>query len=758
MKPLAGLVVVERTGSVAGAYCAKLFADRGAMVTSVGPSNLTRHQQAYYYDAIERSPSGDLTTLDVAGIDVLIESSAPAPLVPIDLPDGAAANHLTRVQISPFGSHGERAHWLGTDLVDYAISGHSYLYGHPDREPLKGPPDQPAVAAGIYGFIGAMASLLTRDRLDGRGQQVEVSHVQVMVALHQLTLLRWLMARNVFCRMGNRYTGQGQPNGPYPCADGWVSVVGVTQPQVEGILAVTGLTHLMDHPDITSPYDFQVHPHLLDGPLTEWFSTQHVDEVVELFQAMRIPAAPVLNMSELLHDPQLIDRGFFRPLRKTPSTLAPAAPFTFSHHQASGEQAWSPGAIEGGPLAGLKVLDLARVWAGPLCARVLSDLGADVVWIEAPWQRGPQQIPQSMIDSSRVYPNDEAGDRPWNRNGHFVKYSLGKQSLAVDLQSEAGQRVFERLVPHAHVLLENFSTRVMPQFGFDEERLHGLNPDLIYLTMPGFGRSGPAENWLAYGSSVDSHAGLSSLIGYRDQVPWKGGIAWPDPIAGLHAASAVLSALWSTQASGTGGLTIEAAQFESTVAAVGDRVIEAQVDGHHVPDGNRTSAFVAQGIYRCAGDDEWIAISVPDQAALERLHKVTGPLGGPAEHHGGLDHDAFDTALNEFTSTHQAHVLADVLQAAAIPAAKVTKAPDVMADPHLASRDAWVTVDQPDVGDFTVPVLPLELSITPPRRPTPAPTLGQHNEQVLLAAGFTIEQVDELSDAGTIVSEPPALL
>jgi len=512
---------------------------------------------------------------------------------------------------------GERAHWRGTDLIDYALGGHAYLYGHPDREPLRGPPDQPAIASGLYGFVGAMAALIARERL-GHGQRVEVAHQQVMVALHQVTLLRWFMNRDLFRRMGNRYTGQGQPNGIYPCNDGWISVVGVTPPQVEALLAITGLTHLLEHRDIDTVMDFQLHPHLMDEPLSAWFLEQSVAETVELFQAMRIPSAPVLSPRELLDDPQLRARDFFQSLAGDADTLVPGPPFSFHHHQDRGHRSWQPGPIAEGPLAGLKVLDLARVWAGPLCARILSDLGAEVVWVEAPFNRGPQELPQAMIDSSRHFPNDEAGERPWNRNGHYVKYSLGKHSLALDLQTPEGQQVFERLVPHYHVLLENFSTRVMPQFGLGEERLHELNPDLVYLTMPGYGRSGPAEHWLAYGSSVDSHAGLSYLIGYPAQVPWKGGVAWPDPIAGLHATSAVLSTLWASLTLDTGGVTIEAAQFESTVAAIGDHIVAAQKSG-----GDAGGEMLHEGVYRCLGDDEWIAISIPDEPTLKTMCGAT---------------------------------------------------------------------------------------------------------------------------------------
>lgn len=739
MDTLSDLTVVELAGSVAGAYCTKMFIDQGATVLLVGTSSITTHQAAYLHRSKQVRV---IEEIDWSAVDVIVESSAPDPLVPIEID----APQAVRVQISPFGSSGPYAEWRGTDLVDYAVSGHAYLYGHPEREPLKGPPDQPAVAAGLYGFIGAMAALFARGGL-GHGQTVEVTHFEVMVALHQVTLLRWMMTGNIFCRMGNRYTGQGQPNGPYPCKDGWISIVGVTNPQVEALLAVTGLMHLLDHPDISSPGDLQAHPHLLDEPLIEWLSEQTVDDVVDLFQAMRIPTCPLRTPLELLTDPQLIDRDFMEPLRPGATELIPGPPFSLSHHQDAAGSAWQPGQPGRGPLAGLKVLDLARVWAGPLCARTLSDLGAEVIWVEAPWARGPQLIPQSLLDATRYFPNDEAGERPWNRNTHFVKYALGKKSIALDLQTTDGQMAFERLVPGHHVLLENFSTRVMPQFGLDEERLHQLNPDLIYLTMPGYGRSGPAENWLAYGSCIDSHAGLSAVIGYEDESPWKGGVAWPDPVAGLHACSAVLGSLWAAAFHDAGGVTIEAAQFESTLAAVGDQILQAQVDGPFVPIGNGDERFLAQGVYQCIGADAWIAISVPDDATLTALTPLLDDAAaGPSD---------LDRQLTDLAARSDAAELASQLQQVGVPAAPVTTSQMVMADPHLDARGAWVTVDQPDVGSFTAPPTPISLSQTAVDVAGPAPTLGQHNDQVLAANGFGPDEIATLTNDGIVVTRPP---
>jgi len=811
VKRFQDLVVVELAGSVAGAYCAKLFADHGAQVTLVGSSELNPAQVGYLHGAKKLTsvlPDGLL-----ARADVVIESSAHNPLPSDDVDVVGLGSEAVRVRISPFGSSGPYARWRASDLTDYALSGHQYLYGDPEREPLRGPPNQPAYASGLFGFVGAMAALLARQR-DGIGQRVEVSHVEVMVALHQFTLLRYTIGGDVLRRMGNRFTGQGHPNGIFPCADGWVSIAAPTSDQVERLLAVSGLESLLERPDISSAMDFQTSPEVLDGPLLAWLAEQSVDDVVELLQAVRVPAAPTTTMHGLLADPQLAERHYWR--RTDEDHRVPGPPFRLSGHQwgatgpdrstdpitpdSAGEATTgaglppSPAEVDGllageglpvgeggdagkakGPLAGLRVLDLARVWAGPLAGRLLAELGADVVWVEAPWGRGPRELPASLVETVKYYPDDDQGDCQWNRNGHFVKYSMGKRSLALDLGTEAGIETFERMVPWADVVLENYSSRVMPQFGLDEHRLHQLNPSLVYVNMPGYGRSGPAEHWLAFGSSVDSHAGLSSLIGYPDQVPWKGGVAWPDPIAGLHATSGLLVALWDravsgVEAEGPGrGQTVEVAQFESIVAVVGDQLLTFQMqaeagsgpdDGAQLPGpGNRDPAIAPQGVYQCAGPDRWVSVSVLDDDSWIRLCDLIGTeswfkaLDRAGRH---TNHDRIDALLTAWTAEQDQRTAATNLQAVGVAAGAVLDAAGVVADPHLNARELFTSFGQPQFGPFSTPRLPLHLSRTPLGVQRRSPLLGEHNHEVLAeAGGLGSEEIDALESRGVIADQPP---
>jgi benzylsuccinate CoA-transferase BbsF subunit len=324
--------------------------------------------------------------------------------------------------------------------------------------------------------------------------------------------------------------------------------------------------------------------------------------------------------------------------------------------------------------------------------------------------------------------------------------------VVLDLTQDRGRASLEAMVGAFDVLVENYSPRVMPQLGLDEDRLHQLNPDLLYVTMPGYGRSGPAQHWVAYGTTVDSHAGLSTLNGYPDQSPWKAGIAWPDPLAALHAVCGILIGLWQREADpATGGATIETPQFELTIATIGDRVLAAQVEGNPPPPGNREPGYLAQGVYPCAGDDRWIAVSVTSEAAWAALAELAGldpALIG--------DHDALDSALAEWTGSFEHRHLMRRLQDAGIPAGAVLDAAGVLGDPHLLARQAFVTVDQPEIGALVTPLTPIRLPLTPAAVRAPAPALGQHNDEVLMAdAGLDHDAIAELQAAGIVANEPP---
>ncbi len=788
------LLVVGFGDSAAGSYCAKLFADYGAEVVVIEDAHKPEPNRAgsdFYHASVHRWKQGDpgLERL-LAEADLIIQADATTaitePMDPVD-------DRQIVLRISPFAATGPYARWQSTDLVDAAIAGHLRLSGDPDREPLQGVPEIVHHAAGVMGFIAATAALVARART-GRGQVVETSHQEVVAALHQFTLCRFTHNGAVLNRLGNQYAGPGAPIGAYECADGWIGLALPQDDQVERMLAVTGLITMLDRPDVDSVWDLMTNRALLDSELVPYLKTQKRDETVELFQAMRLPCAPVADLDDVLCDPHLEARNHWSdghtgasgsPLR------LPGAPFQLSGHDWSvGPKRRSVGQadpgpeskpdssaraisdtapdLSDGPLTGLRVLDMTRVWAGPLATRILADLGAEVLMTEVPWTRTPREVPDSYVMGTRFFPDDEAGPHPWNRSGFHNKYANNKLSTVIELDKPQGRDLFAALVPHADLLVENYSPRVMPGFGFDAETLHRLNPDLIYVTMPGYGREGPNTDWVAYGPTIDGHVGHTSLTGYRGEGPWKCGIAWPDPIGGMHGAAGALVALldrFDDPADSTGkngrprGQTVEVAQIESAVHMIGQHLVAAQLDGIPPRLGNRSARRAPQGVYPARGQDRWIAISVTDDEAWRALCREAD-LDRMAEfdlEQRTSQHDEIDRCLAAFTAQYDDVELMHRLQAAGVAAGAALAAPEIMSDPQLQHLDFFVDLDHPEAGTHPWPRFPARLSGTPATMRSPAALMGQHNEYAAKTlAGLSDDAYEELVAAGVLRTDPPA--
>ncbi len=754
------LLVVERAGSAAGSYCGKLFADYGAEVVLVG------QRRSSFHDVSKRlvapSQASDQTTADLlAAADVVIVTSEVDPLVHDDAP---LHPEQIVVCVSPFASTGPYAGWRSTDLVDAAIGGHLRLSGDPAREPLQGVPDLVHHAAGAMAFISTMAALIARQRGAG-GQRVEVSHHETIAALHQFTLLRYTHNGAVLNRMGNRYAGPGAPIGGYECADGFVGLVLPQEDQMERMLEVTGLISMLDIDGVDEVMDLMTNPALLDSQLVPYLKTQRRDDLVELFQALRLPCAPVSTLAELRSDPHLRARNFWTAVD---DDELPGPPFTLSRHpwtlgiktrsvaNAGPDEAAAsePVDLRDGPLTGLRVLDMTRVWAGPLATRILADLGAEVLMTEVPWTRTGRVVPASYVEATHFFPDDLAGDRPWNRSGFHNKYAVNKLSAVIELDKPEGRELFAALVPLADVLVENYSPRVMPGFGFDEDTLHRLNPDLVYVTMPGYGRTGPNADWVAYGPTLDGHVGHTWLTGYRGESPWKCGIAWPDPIGGMHGAAAALVGLFDRLASqGSGGQTAEVAQFDAAVNMIGQHL-----DGPGERWGNRRPGRAPQGVYPCSGDDRWIALSIVDEQAWRGVCEVLDLAEWIELSHDErwALHDELDLAITEATTQWEDRALMHALQAAGVPAGAVLDAADVMQDPQLTAVGFFHELDHPDAGTHRWPRFPGRLSVTPATMRRPAPLMGEHNEYAArILAGYGQDRYASLVERGILRTEPP---
>ena len=231
-----------------------------------------------------------------------------------------------------------------------------------------------------------------------------------------------------------------------------------------------------------------------------------------------------------------------------------------------------------GALHGVRMIDMTRVWAGPHATRMLADMGAEVIHVTSRKLVGPLTVTQETARILGVYPDDEPGERHWNRNSQTNDLMRNKYDITLELDTPEGLSLLRRLIAISDVVVENYSPRVMPKFGLDYPRLQALNPRIILCSMPGYGSQGPHRSFISYGTNVDPAAGLASLMGYPGEAPHMSGNAYPDPVAGLFAVGAILTALYHQRRTGQ-GQHIDLSQAEATTALLGEVSLGTRLNG-----------------------------------------------------------------------------------------------------------------------------------------------------------------------------------
>jgi len=765
--------VLELVGSAAGRYAGKLFHDSGARVVQLRPERSSQSPALDYLDAGKQSedlasePARKSAQLEkwLSWADVVIESSAPGPLarqVPI-----SGFPRLIRLEISPFGPSGPYAHYKSNAFTDEAFGGHLYLNGEPHREPLGRRGFHSHYQAGLHGFIGALAALRARERTK-EGQKVEVSHFEGMTSLHQHTLSMWTHGRHVLKREGNHQPGLWHPAGVYPCRDGHIMLVLSSSAHRDRFLVEAGIPEILADPRFANDLMLGQNKDAFDEALGPWLMDHTSDEIIAIATQSGAPAGRVASPLDVLENPHLATRRYWQSWQ---GTRIPGRAFAI-HEQceaeftAQSDAAQSPRtpmaepAAQASPLDGIRVLDLSRLWAGPLAGRIMADLGADVIQIEAPDARGGRKTPPGLGPLTHLFPNDEVGERPWNRVGSINKLGRNKRSLALDLKQEEARDLFKALVAEADVVLENFSPRVMPELGLAFEHLLTINPALIYTAISGYGNTGPDKNRVALGPVIEAESGAASLLGYSDSGPYRSGVAWADPMAGLHAVAATLMAL-NDRASDPRprGRYVEVSMLESALAVLGDPLFEAQKEkADPKRNGNQDPAHVPQDVYPCSGKDRWLAISIENDEAWRALCDCAR-----LTHWSALSRseriekrESIDAALAEWTKSENSLALEAKLQAAGVIAAAVRNAVDLVDDPQLSYGPFWTRLPHPETGTHTQPGCPIRLEKTPASYRRPAACLGEHNEEILIELlGADESLIEGLKEKRILIEEPP---
>ncbi|MBU3993375.1 MAG: CoA transferase [Alphaproteobacteria bacterium] len=386
------------------------------------------------------------------------------------------------------------------------------------------------------------------------------------------------------------------------------------------------------------------------------------------------------------------------------------------------------------PFAGLKVVDLSHFWSGPYLTMYLGAYGADVIKVESP------QRPDAWRYNHTA---PVLGDRWFDRGTLWQACNLDKRDLTLDLNQPEAQELLLKLCADADVFVENFSTKVLQRFGISYERLKAINPAIIMMRLPGFGLEGPWQDYVGWGDAFEQIAGLTLVTGYPDGRPQIPG-GYMDPIVGMHAATALLAALDHRERTGEGQL-VEVVQIEVGVSMSAGLIISAELGDKQGRMGNRTPGYAPQGVYRCADEgEEFVALSVRGDAEWGALLDLIGrPADLEALAGAGLAarhaaHDAIDAAIQRWAGALPVEQAEAALLGAGIPAARLLRPVRYNQEPQLAARDYYQELDHPLSGPRQFPTFPMHFSFETDHAVfrSPAPMLGQHNDEVLAELGL----------------------
>jgi crotonobetainyl-CoA:carnitine CoA-transferase CaiB-like acyl-CoA transferase len=723
MELLDDILVLDLAGEE-GSFCSKLLADMGAKVIKVeiragDPARTDQIPFSYHnsgklgfvLDPNSRKNVRAFRTL-LKKADVLVETFSPGKLwAPLcSVPSLRRANPgLIHISITPFGKTGPSHAYSGCDAVASASGGQMYLTREPAGRPVASLGYCSAYTASLFGAIGTLLGLQKRKRT-GNGCYFDLS-VQESVA----STLDHARDGTVAVRQGIQYPGH--LFSILPCKDGYIqiAILQYWETILEIMIAEGKAADLAEEVWQQESYRESHFDHIA-GIVATWTATRTRKDLFELGQAMRFPWAPVEFPLDVIESPQLSARRFFSPKQLAGLGAAvpfPGQPYKINSH-AQPQECSSPkySRDPGGAgvcssseiLKGIRVLDLTRMLSGPYATRILADFGAEVIKIQSGAER-----------------NDTPYFAAWNRN---------KRSIRLDLNRPEARDLFLKLVAISDVVVENFSPRVMSNWGLNYEHLREVRSNLIMASISAMGRTGPWKNFVGLAPTFHALSGLLSTI--PTNPPANLGHAFGDVITGLYAAFSILACLANRNRSGKGSL-IDISAYESLCTFVGADLIAAAVNSEWAAK----SGWAARcGCYRCEGNDSWCVIAPVDDRHWPAFCRVLDvPELKAAQYAGFADRSrnqqVLDRLIGRLTAGCDAESIVRRMQDAGIAAAVVQNGADLAKDEQLRARSFFTELEHPVLGPLRV-----DRSALWPWREKPdwrpAPLLGQDNHYIVV--------------------------
>jgi crotonobetainyl-CoA:carnitine CoA-transferase CaiB-like acyl-CoA transferase len=703
MTLLAGLRVVQLGPGTAAAVCGRLLADVGASVVCVGINRGTPMDVYLDHGKDEANEEvcakadlivceGSPETLRARGHDV-VRLRAQAPTASL-------------VFISPFGQTGPQAEDPATDLTLFAASGISRLLtGQVDdltESPIRPVGEQSAFLGGLAAACAGMHGALT-----GGGAVIDVSIHEALATLAMTELARAGQTGQSWARKRDA-DGNGATVCILPARDGYAAISPREERQWRAWLVAMGSPAWGEDPRFAHKSDRVANWDELHPLMAAW--SRHITKqaIADIAQAAHVPSFPLREPTEMLASAQLTHREFWRRLKIEERTVqAPGPPFGLRLNEnvatATPHDPVERASVEKRmPLSGVRVLDFSWVIAGPTSTRYLAAMGAEVIKVEAPG----------------------SGD-PGRTSGLHDVLGQAKRGIVLDLKNPDGVAAARALAERSDVLVENFATGVMDRLGLGAEALQARNPRLIYVSASGLGRTGPESQAVAYGTLLQCYAGFAGLNRHPDRAP-RVGMAWLDPMCGLMLAFIVAAGLWQRQRSGAVA-RVDFSMIEAMLWTMAEPLLAAQTGQPAEPRGASDERYAPHGVYRCAGNDAWVALAVRNEAEWSALTSLIPALGtlselAVADRRSRLRE--IDQALSAWCKDQEVAAVAALLIQAGVPAAAVADSRNLLDSPHLHARAFWDSH-----GSGVLPGLPWRASFG--RTSGPAPGLGADTDAVL---------------------------
>ena len=789
--PLERMRILDIGQGIAAPFCAKLLGDLGADVVKIEPpgGDLSRQMgpfpkgipdaelsaSFFFLNTSKRSIIADLDGDEgrwllskmVPYFDIVISSDTVEALDARSIGYNDLKKWNPKViltTVTGFGSFGAHSHYESSHLVNCAVGGWAQLCGLPDREPLQSGGAMTDTLGGAFAAVATSLAFYGRER-HGGGEHVDVSVQEAVLAGAQMPTLLYEYTGNV----PERYSSVGSGAGAayiLPTSEGYIGLNALTLPQWHMLCAFLGREDIPEDPKYKGISWAKPDQRLeeIRSSFQQALEGRSAEQLFHEAEKARVPFGLVPDLEGLFGLQPHIERSFFTPLDHPGAgeVLVPSIPFksnssilakpyrppllgehseeilqevqTFSQIDTDERAQINPL-----PLKGLRVLDLSMFFAGPVCAQIMADAGADGIKVES----------IQRIDGWRGAGTSGEGDVPtWEGSPYFNWVNRNKRGITLNLKDPRGIDAIKTMVKDADVLIENYTPRVMDNFGLGYDVLKEINPDLVMISLSGFGSDTSWRDYVAFGMSTEQMSGACHLTGYEGEEPLFTGTTGGDLFSGVMGANALLAALHSIKPNG-GGQHINFSQVEACNLYLGDVMTGwslAQTDPGRT--GNRHAVFAPQGIYPCQ-ENRWIAITCKTDNQWKALASLVSPELQAEE----LEtrearqkvHEYLDSSIAEWTKSQRAIDLMEQLQDRGIPAGAVLKGPDLLADSHLEARNSFIEQDRPGIGTKHYPNQPYRFANMEAPPVERAPLLGEHSTEVLTSvANMTDDDIVEL--------------